>query len=1303
MSIFRSIKTRLLIFGLSISLIPISIITTIYYFNTRRALKSHQLQEMTAIAESKKFHTIDFIKAKEGRTIDFSSDGFIRDSLEAIARKGYQSHAVTNLNKHLKDSKMPLDPQIVAIAIVGLDGRIVSSTNEAIIGKNMSKYEIFNKGVDKNYGETYVGQSYHSPYVNTDCIIISAPITRKNGGGTIGVIINYYDLDALSEITTNRAGMGETGEVYLVNNSDKIMLTKSRFIEDAKLKQVVDTAPVRKIVEHGEEMSGIYADYRGVPIVGASAHIPEYGWTLLAEVDKAEAFAHLRGLSITALIVGGVCGAASICVGIIFSLSTARPINKLKCATERIASGNLKYRVDINSNNEIGSLANSFNTMAGKLNLLTESLEKRIDDRTAELAEKNEKMLEEIIERKRVEDELKVLNESLERRVEERTKKLVEKSEKLMSEIVKRGLAEETLRESEEKYRGIFERVPVSIILLDRNGQIIDVNPYHVSHIGKGKTTREDYVGKNVLTHPSIVNAGVSGIYADVLKGKPFDLKEVFFPTTTGGTAAYLNVKGVPLLKDGDVIGALTMHEDVTECKRMEFALKESEERYRQIVSTTRDAIMVFDAKTRQFIEVNKACEELYGYSREEFFNMRHSDITNEPEATDESIFKIIAGEPQKISLRYHRKKDGTIFPVEISASAFTYKDQNVLCGIIRDITERERMESELIKSEKRYASISKLTSDYVYHISISPDRQMTVDWITEGFTKITGYTLDDIVRPDKWEKIVHPDDDSNNKSKLESIMLGNNEEYECRIITKKAETLWLHVYGQAEWDAKKQDVIGIIGAVSNITERKQAEVAMHDGEERLKAFLENSALIGWMKDEHGKHIFLSNNYQRVIGCKFEDWKGKTDFELWPQEIAEQFRKNDLKVLAEGNTIEAVEMALLPDGSQSWWLNSKFLFVDSGGRKYVGGLGVDITERKKAEEHQRRLALVVKDSNDAIMVQDLEGNIISWNIGAERMYGWNEDEAFKMNIRDIIPEEKRKEALDIVKKAEAAAAAEEEEEEEIPSFETQRVTKDGRILDVWMTVTKLVDDAGKITSVATTERDITKRKRAEEQIKTSLKEKEVLLNEVHHRVKNNLQIISSLLDMSSMQTRNQEAIELFRDSRNRVDSMALIHSQLYKSERLNQIDMEKHIQELSKRLLQIYEMEKTITLDIKSADISLPITRAVPCALVLNELISNTLKHAYRAGQKGKIDISIQRSDGDTFSIKVKDDGIGIPEEIDIDKTNSLGLSLVRNLVFRQLSGKLYIRRNGGTEVVIEFKALKKEEIKREQSDASRR
>ncbi|MBT7590654.1 MAG: PAS domain S-box protein, partial [Candidatus Scalindua sp.] len=259
-------------------------------------------------------------------------------------------------------------------------------------------------------------------------------------------------------------------------------------------------------------------------------------------------------------------------------------------------------------------------------------------------------------------------------------------------------------------------------------------------------------------------------------------------------------------------------------------------------------------------------------------------------------------------------------------------------------------------------------------------------------------------------------------------------------------------------------------------------------------------------------------------------------------------------------------------------------------------------------------------------------------------------------------------------------------------YECRIITKGGETL--WLIVnmqsewdTKKQNVIGIIGAVS----NITERKKADEQIKESLKEKDVLLDEVHHRVKNNLQIISSLLDMSSMKTENQEAIALFEESRNRVDSMALIHSQLYQSERFDRIDMEKHIQGLSGNLLNIYSKEQTIALDIKSTNVYLPVTQAVPCALVLNELISNSLKYAYRKEQKGLISISMQQSNDGTIITKVKDNGVGIPEEIDIEGAKSLGLRLVRNIVYKQLNGKIEIIRNKGTEFIIEFKSFKEE------------
>jgi len=142
------------------------------------------------------------------------------------------------------------------------------------------------------------------------------------------------------------------------------------------------------------------------------------------------------------------------------------------------------------------------------------------------------------------------------------------------------------------------------------------------------------------------------------------------------------------------------LQRQIEERQRAEEALRESEEKYRQLISTTPDAFMLFDADTRQFIEVNEACEGLYGYSREEFLNLRHRDITDEPEKSEESIKQLVNGKLSRIPVRYHRKKDGTVFPIEISGSTFVYKGRDVLCGLIRDITERQRGEEALRKRE---------------------------------------------------------------------------------------------------------------------------------------------------------------------------------------------------------------------------------------------------------------------------------------------------------------------------------------------------------------------------------------------------------------------------------------------------------------------------------------------------------------------------------------------------------------------------------------------------------------------------
>ncbi|MCF6153811.1 MAG: HAMP domain-containing protein [Candidatus Brocadia sp.] len=367
-NLFPSFKGRLLTLTLCISLIPIAAITMVYCFHAKGALKHQILEQMKAVAESKRLHIRSFMETKKGRTIDFSSDRFIRDRIERVVRGGVlKRDAVIDLNEYLSKKKLPLDNHLIAIAIADRHGKVVSSTNEKLIGKDVSDQDIFVQGINRGYGEAYITPRYF-PYFGATCILSSAPIISGQDTKPLGVIINAHSLAFLSEITTNRVGMGKTGEVYLVNRG-RIMVTESRFITGASLKQVVDTEPVLKIIEDDKEMVGIYPDYRGVPVVGSSLDIPEYGWILLSEIDKKEAFQPLKTLSIVALIFGIVGVASVTSVGIIFAVSTSRTIKDLTDAAERLAGGDLDYRVKVTRTDEIGALMNGFNAMADKLSL----------------------------------------------------------------------------------------------------------------------------------------------------------------------------------------------------------------------------------------------------------------------------------------------------------------------------------------------------------------------------------------------------------------------------------------------------------------------------------------------------------------------------------------------------------------------------------------------------------------------------------------------------------------------------------------------------------------------------------------------------------------------------------------------------------------------------------------------------------------------------------------------------------------------------------------------------------------------
>jgi len=239
----------------------------------------------------------------------------------------------------------------------------------------------------------------------------------------------------------------------------------------------------------------------------------------------------------------------------------------------------------------------------------------------------------------------------------------------------------------------------------------------------------------------------------------------------------------------------------------------------------------------------------------------------------------------------------------------------------------------------------------------------------------------------------------------------------------------------------------------------------------------------------------------------------------------------------------------------------------------------------------------------------------------------------------------------------------------------------------------ILDAEGNITKVIEYNLDISARKNAEKKIKASLREKEVLLREIHHRVKNNMQIISSLLNLQASSMDDKKHIEILSDSQNRIRSMSLIHEKLYNSTNLAQIDIKDYIKDLSSYILQFYQTAAGSTsLNIETDEIWMGIDTAIPCGLIINELLSNSLKYAFPENRQGEINIRLRKSGESSYSLTISDNGVGIPDDIDFRNTKTLGLQLVTTLAEDQLQGTLELDRSSGTEFRINFSEVKYKE-----------
>jgi len=732
---------------------------------------------------------------------------------------------------------------------------------------------------------------------------------------------------------------------------------------------------------------------------------------------------------------------------------------------------------------------------------------------------------------------------------------------------------------------------------------------------------------------------------------------------------------------NGKVTGVMEFFSEITDQMQVREALLQSEMKFRLLSEHSPNLILILD-ENMDITWTNPAFQKSFPASR--YLNsflktpLRHVHHDDKEKAIVRFTALLKRGTPVhntefRCSISNHNYQ---VF--EVSAFRVMSGMECLIYIIARNITERKMTEQALQQSEMQYRTTLDLMGDAIHIV----DREMRLVMFNRKFyewnhllglnTDVLGKKLFDVFPflnqsiQHEYDKVVKTGKPFHTRKEMNRI--GANE-----IIT---ETHKIPVVSDNQ-------VHQIITVIRDITEQYRAETALRQSEEKYRSLIESYLNPIYLIDENLVYLFANQAYLARFKGKDKNQSilGKQYDRFHSQQNTEIFRSRITNVFTSGKA-ERYEYTSDRDGRIFLRTLSPVKDPVNKQTMAVTVVSTDITELRHAEhalkDREERYRLLFNTSNDSIFVYRLKkdgrpGVFVEANNTACYKLGYRRNELLKMTLADIQPAGQEI-ILPPLKKRRFL-------------YETVHITKNGHQFPVEINGHTFHFHGESLALIIA--RDITERKLSEEHIQKDLLEKEILLKEIHHRVKNNLQVVCSLLSLQSKQVRDPEAQKCFQESQNRVRSMAMIHEYLYQSLNLARLNFSNYVEDLAQSLYRSYSADPDrIKLNIRVEDVELAIDTAVPCGLILNELISNALKYAFPSSfkKKGRIKIELKKQAPDEVQFVVQDNGAGLPKSIDIKKTESLGLHLVYLLVKEQLNGSLRLERRNGTKFVFQFK-----------------
>jgi PAS domain S-box-containing protein len=681
------------------------------------------------------------------------------------------------------------------------------------------------------------------------------------------------------------------------------------------------------------------------------------------------------------------------------------------------------------------------------------------------------------------------------------------------------------------------------------------------------------------------------------------------------------------------------------------------------------------------FTGANKSANTILGIDHELLIGKEIKDAFPGLVGTDiPKIYRKIAihgGEHREDRVEYDAESIVGIFEIVAVNTG-----KNRMSVFFRDITEAKKAENALKESEERFRLLAENSQDLIYRMSL-PEGEY--EYVSPSSERIMGYTPEDIYNtPMLVRKIIHPDWVDYFQKEWEKLLKGDMAPfYEYQIIDKNGNKKWVNQRNSLIKD-KEGHPKYIQGILTDITERKNMEEQLKKSEKRYRNIFENSMEGIYQSTPEGKYISVNPAFAQMAGFESPEEMISKVHDINKLYVNPDQRKEVKRILSKEGVLKDFEIEVLHQKGHVIWMSiyAKAIKDDEDHILYYEGTAQDITGKKlmtealrKSEEKYRN---IVEAANEGIWAMDENYLTTFVNQRMTEILGYDSKEMLGQPVTNFIFEEDLEDHSEHMKGRIKGLS---------DQYNRRFRRKDGDEVWTLVSATALKDEKGEFSGSFALFTDITNIKKKEAHLEKALDEKELLLREVHHRVKNNMQIVTSLLSLQADYSDNQDSIDTLTESQNRVKSMSFIYENLYQSENLLEIDFSEYVKKLASSLLYTYIHEQDrVIMNFHMQKLFLNIDTAIPCGLIINELVTNSLKHGFPHGRNGEIDIGLKQ-EGKNFYLQVKDNGVGLPENLDFKKSRTLGLQLVISLV-KQIDGEIKLSKEKETCFQVKFKEI---------------